>query len=691
MIPTGKLPTNHKVKSTIQNNGSVVEMIIAQELFSAKQFFESSKFTFLMKKINFRISTIVLLCVGLAYSPLRGHSGQSTHRIVAQGILLTDALDQLSEQYQVFFAYDSDLLRDVKVEDDLLNYNSLEDAIMGLLGKANLKYELVNSKFCVIYKNNRKGTRTKKKLEQKIRQIEALENKGKVSLQRTNRKGKDRFPVRALSRGYASLSMAYPVSGRVTDENGEPLIGVTILIKGTSTGTTTDFNGSYTLDVPDESAVLILSYTGYAPQEILVGNRSTIDVSMAVDATQLSEVVVVGYGEVNARDLTGAIASVKSRDIVRSNPVQAAAALQGQIAGININKLSNKPGERFSIDIRGLSDFSGSSEPLVVIDGVIGADMNVLNPNDIESIDVLKDASSTAIYGSRGANGVIIITTKRGKSGTPRVTYDAYVGMKKIAHLPTLQTAQEFAKHVFEIWPQETGRILPSNRMPTDSESAMVSSGQSTNWIDLITRNALQTGHTVGLTGGSDRTTYDFSAGFLNEQGNTLNTGFKRYTIKGGIESEINDKIKVGLTSYYTFSKQNLASNEAVRGAFRARPTGTVYTADLIGTDAAGDKDWNGYSVFMGINDNQVINPVVEVQPENFQREQRTSALLASAYIDYEPIQGLSFRSSISTNVINMQDGSYIGNYTKKQKTTRGIRSSLNTAGMSSYTLDLST
>ncbi|MFT7033156.1 MAG: TonB-linked SusC/RagA family outer membrane protein [Cyclobacteriaceae bacterium] len=490
--------------------------------------------------------------------------------------------------------------------------------------------------------------------------------------------------VRAVSEQLIEISIA----GKVTDETGAGLPGAGILVKGTGNGTVSDLEGNYKLDVPSSETILVISFVGYKTQELTVGSRSTIDISMEVDATALEEIVVVGYGEVNRRDLTGAIGSVSSVDIVRSNPIQAAQALQGQVAGVNINKISNRPGEGFNIDIRGLSDFSGSAEPLVVIDGVMGANMNVLNPNDIESMDVLKDASSTAIYGSRGANGVIIITTKRGKTGTPKVSYNSYVGTKVMAHMPTMLNAQEFGKHVFELREQETGNTNSSSRQPTDSELDLINSGQTTNWVDLVTESAIQTSHSIGLSGGTENTTYDFSVGYLNEGGNTINTGFKRYTIKGGMESKINDKVKVGLTSYYTFSKQALASLEVLRSAFRARPTGRVFTDDLVGTDAAGDTDWNGYAVFMGMNDNQVINPVVEAQPENYQREQRTSSILANAYIDYQPIKGLTFRTSISTSILNTQDGEYRGNYTKSQKTTRGARASLRTNNFSSYTLD---
>ena len=207
-------------------------------------------------------------------------------------------------------------------------------------------------------------------------------------------------------------------------------------------------------------------------------------------------------------------------------------------------------------------------------------------------------------------------------------------------------------------------------------------------WVDLITGAALQSSHDISLSGGSDRTTYDFSAGYLNEEGNTLETGFKRYTIKGGIQSALNDKLKVGMSTYYTYSKQNLAGTESLRSAYRARPTGTVFYDDLLPQDQAQDKDWNGYAVFMGINDNQVIHPLVEIDPENTVLETLRSSVLANAYVDFTPVKGLSFRSSLSAAVSNQKAGDYRGTYTKSQKTTLLPIANLQTTDISSYTLD---
>ena len=479
----------------------------------------------------------------------------------------------------------------------------------------------------------------------------------------------------------------FEVSGVVYDEDGGPLPGASIVEMGTLNGTQTDFDGNFSLAVANENAVLKVSYIGFASKEISINGQENLTVILDVDASGLEEVVVVGYGTQKRRDLTGAVASISTQDIVRANPVQAAAALQGQVTGVNINKIKGRPGDGFTIDIRGLSSFgdSESSAPLVVIDGVVGGDINAINPNDIAAMDVLKDASSTAIYGSRGANGVIIITTKKGVSGKPKVTYRNYTGIKVPTHLPDMMNAQQFYNKNYVLRPEETGR---KPRNITDSELANVQNGRTVDWVDLITGAALQNSHDISLSGGSDRTTYDFSAGYLNEEGNTLETGFKRYTIKGGIQSTLNDKLKVGMSTYYTYSKQNLAGTESLRSAYRARPTGTVYYDDLLPQDQAQDKDWNGYAVFMGINDNQVIHPSVEIDPENTVLETLRSSILANAYIDFTPVKGLSLRSSLSAAVSNQKAGDYRGTFTKSQKTTLLPKSDLQTTDISSYTLD---
>jgi TonB-linked SusC/RagA family outer membrane protein len=479
------------------------------------------------------------------------------------------------------------------------------------------------------------------------------------------------------------------VTGQITDKYGETIPGVAVMIKGTTTGVVTDIDGKYSI-AADANAVLVFSFVGMSSQEIVVGNQSAINVTMASDIIGLEEIVAIGYGSMKKSDLTGAVSSVRSEDIVRASPKTASEALQGQVAGVNIQKVKGRPGDGFTIDIRGISNFDdnneGLNEPLVVIDGVMGANMNTLNPADIQSVDVLKDASSTAIYGSRGANGVIIIKTKKGVLGKPKVTYSGYAGVKMPTHLPKMMDAGTFYYTYNELRPAEVEGSKP--RGWTSTEVANGENNVTTDWIDMVTDPALQTSHTVALSGGTENTVYDFSTGYLDEGGNTLHTGFNRYTIKAGMESKINDAVKVGLTSYYAYGKQNLASAEVLRSAYRSRPTGVAYYDQVLNPTESNETDWNGYAVRMGIDDSQVINPMVELDPENAQRERLTSDLMANGYLDITPVKGLSIRSSLSTAVSDMQQGEYYGTYTKTRKVSKEPMATKENMKLTSYTWD---
>jgi len=457
-------------------------------------------------------------------------------------------------------------------------------------------------------------------------------------------------------------TFAISVSGTVTEESGEPLPGVNVLIKGTTIGTTTDAAGRYTLEVPDENSILVFSFIGYVSQEVVVGSRSVIDLALAADVQALEEVVVVGYGTVKKSDLTGAVGSVGSESISRTNPVQAARALQGQVAGVNVNKINSRPGSDYTIDIRGVHSISYSSEPLVVIDGVMGGKLNTLNPSDIESMDVLKDASATAIYGARGANGVIIITTKKGRQGKTKVTYDGYMGMKIPTNLPDMMTAQEFYHAYNDVVIAENPSASP---VWTATELANVQAGRSVDWVDEVTDPAPQTSHVISLSGGNENTTHYFSTGYLSENGNLLNTGFERFNLKGSVDSKLSDVVKVGFNTYYTYSKLNLGSNETLRGAYRVRPTGSIFFKDLVNPSETNDKDVNGYAFWMGIKDTQIQNPILEVAADNYKDETRVSSFLGNAYVELSPVKGLSLRSSFSASVYNSRRGEFRGKDSK--------------------------
>ena len=485
-----------------------------------------------------------------------------------------------------------------------------------------------------------------------------------------------------------AIRQTLQINGQVMDENGVPLPGATIMVKGTTRGAITNLDGNFSIEVEDETTVLSISFIGYLSQEITVGDQTEITVTLLTDAIGLEEIVVVGYGTATRKDLTGAVGSVRTQEIVRANPLQPAQALQGSVAGVNIQKIAGKPGDGYTIDIRGLSNFDenneGLNEPLIVIDGVMGGNLNSVNPADIDKIDVLKDASSTAIYGSRGANGVILVTTKKGKSGKPSVSYNSYAGVKMPARIPEMMDAAEFY-NTYNVLRVEAGG---TPRGWTSTEVANAESGRSVDWIDLIIAPTLQMSHTLSVSGGSENTTYNFSGGYLDEGGNVLNTGYKRYTVSASIESALGDIFKVGFSSYYSRGQQNLVSNEVLRSAYRARPTGTIYYDDLLNPAESNDMEWNGYAVWMGINDKQVLNPMIEIDPENYKRERLSNNLLANAFAEIEPIKGLTFRSSISTAVSDSRDGIFIGTMTKKQKTTLDPVATQTSNKLSTYTWD---
>jgi TonB-dependent starch-binding outer membrane protein SusC len=473
------------------------------------------------------------------------------------------------------------------------------------------------------------------------------------------------------------------VRGTVVDERNAPLPGVSVVVKNTQRGSSTDANGAFEVDVPNDQAVLVFSFVGYLKQEITVGSQSTISIQMKPDENALDEVVVVGYGTVEKSDLTGAVGSIQTRDIVRANPVMASKALQGQVAGLTVTRQNNRPGVGYSITIRGENTINNSTEPLVVIDGLMGGDINTLNPNDIQSMDVLKDASSTAIYGSRGANGVIIITTKKGLSGKPRVSYDSYVGVKIPAHIPKLMTSEQFYKVTY------TDRLLEglTGATFTAAEMANIEAGRTADWVGLITDPGVQTSQNISVTGGTDKTTYRFSGGFLNEDGNVKYTNFKRYNLNAGLDSKLGEHFKVGFTAYLTYSNQNLGSRESLRNAYRARPTGTVFFDDLANPSENSDFNIDGYAFWMGINDKQVPNPLSDIKPEYSKLQTTASTIMSNAYVEYMPIKGLSIRSSISAIYNTEREGDFRGAWTKSQ-IGRKPRAQYDNRTLGSYTLD---
>ena len=380
--------------------------------------------------------------------------------------------------------------------------------------------------------------------------------------------------------GMAIAVHAQDVSGTVTDESGSALPGVTIILKGTSQGTQTGPDGKYRITA-SPSDVLVFSYIGQETIEETVGTRSTLDIQMTEDAAQLQEVVVVGYGSQNKSDLTGSVSSVSGEEIARQPVASLDNALQGRAAGTFVSSPSGTPGAGISVQIRGSTSLTASSEPLYVIDGIpmISEDLSDLftggqrtnsiadiNPTDIESIEILKDASATAIYGSRGANGVVIITTKRGKVGAPKIDINSYYGLQTVTNTVDMLSSREYLLLMDEAAQQD------NRDLGTDYEENYVSDLwgfdpedpelRNTDWYGEIFRTAPIQSHDISVSGGNERTQYFTSLSYFDQEGTQIGTGFERLSARVNLDSEINDWLKVGTTISVNRTNQDRTIND---------------------------------------------------------------------------------------------------------------------------------
>ena len=443
------------------------------------------------------------------------------------------------------------------------------------------------------------------------------------------------------------------INGKVTDEKGESLPGVSIILKGTQRGTVTDIEGAYSFNVPDKSAILVFSYVGYLQKEVPVGSQTNIMVQLLADNKTLEEVVVVGYGTQKKSDVTGAIASVDNVKIARAATPDASGALQGTMPGVVVVKNVGKPGSGYNINIRGVSSIGGTNSPLFVIDGIpTTSGLNDLNPADIEKIDILKDASATAIYGSRGAKGVVIVTTKRGKSGKTSISYDAYMGVRTPTNLPEMLDGAGYVAFRTEMFKAQGKDISRNNtNFFTPEQWKNIDEGKFTDWPRLLLQNGLQMNHNLTASGGDEKTRFAISAGLLQEDGNVKPEQFKRYTLRGNVDRQITDKWKAGLNVYFSQSLQDLGSSEALRSAYRLPPMTYPY-------------DQSGELAFRVYGTNSVTNPLFD--RENEIRQSRNARTFGNIYVQVQPIKNLALKSTISPNYSAQRSGFYYGPLSKQ-------------------------
>ena len=432
---------------------------------------------------------------------------------------------------------------------------------------------------------------------------------------------------------------AVKITGTVTDEKGLPLPGVSVKVKGTTSGIITDGNGKYAITVNDNKAVLEFTFLGFTKQEISINGRTEINVKLLEAQTALNEVVVIGYGTVKRSDLTGAVASVKGSDIKAQGVSDVTKALQGKMPGVTIEAAGGDPGSGTRILIRGVGTL-GNSAPLYIVDGVQVASINNLNQADIESIDVLKDASAAAIYGSRAANGVVLVTTKSGKSGAPTVQFTSTVGQQKIAHKIDVLNAQEWA-NVSNAAHDNAG--LPRLDIAKNPDQL----GAGTDWQDAIYRSALVQQYNMIVSGGSESSKYSVSGGYNDQQGIVDVTGYKRYNLRVKTETT-KGRLKFGET--VLLSREKFITMPGGWGGQGGNPVGSaakmIPVFQIYDPTAVG-----GFAGAYGPVVN-VANPVAQLNLENINRE--FTSILANAYAQVNLLPGLNYKMNLGyTNGFN--------------------------------------
>ncbi len=468
--------------------------------------------------------------------------------------------------------------------------------------------------------------------------------------------------IQPLARKEISVEAAeISVSGKVTaSDNNEPLPGVSVLVKGTSQGTTTNQAGEFTVNVPNSSAVLVFSFVGYVSQEIPVGSQTRINLSLQPDTKALSEVVVVGYGTQKKSDLTGSVASIGEKDFTQGVNNSALQLLNGKASGVQISQSSSAPGGGIAIRIRGAGSINSSNEPLIVIDGFPGATTTSISPEDIESIQILKDASAAAIYGSRAANGVVLITTKKGKSGAPRVNYSAYLGVQTVAKRMDLLTTDQYMEVLNDLSTEQTGKP----KFTPDQISAI---GSGTDWQDQIFRTALAQNHQLSFSGGSDNSNYYLGLNYLNQDGVVLGSGLKKYNIRLNYQVNPTDKLKVSLNLNANRSATTniLTTNSGNENA------GPINAALQFDPTISPEKDENGQYRFNPLI--SLENPLALVN--GFTQKYVNNRTFGTLAADYTILKGWTATLRLGGDIANDRQDSYNSTITQKGLSSGGIGS----------------
>lgn len=608
---------------------------------------------------------------------------------------LRDALLEIKRIYNVDILFEESIVSGITVNSEVVrsSFKNIEDALANVLKDINLRFKKIKKNTYIIINAKKIVSNNAKKSE------DPADNEWlKIEQAQTGKTEKSKNVVTPDER-----VPAVTVTGTVLDETNKPLSGVSVTIKGTQKGVTTNEEGKFSIATENEKDVLVFSYVGFESREITIGSKTTLGIVLRSNSTILGDVVVIGYGEQRRKGLTNAVSSISSRqirDLPISNPAQ---AMAGQLAGVYVQQSNGAPGSAPVIRVRGTGSISASNNPLYVIDGYPFNDanyFNTLNPADIESIDVLKDAAAASIYGSRGANGVVVVTTKRGKSGKTLFNFNAFTGISEMAKKMRVMNSREFVDLATEAF-TAGGVAIP----------AVFSQPQNwanTDWQDVIFQNAKLNNYQVSASGGTDKVQYSVSGAHYNEEGIIIGNSFKRYNLNAKLDAKLSPKLKLNLdlTPSYTitdvransgqFSNQSaisginalaLAPNQVIAGGVSgltlapAIPNAITMPALIPVRYANGDYGQpnidpylKGTFVLQGS-----FNPLANL--ENYYDRTEATRLFGRTGLAYEIISGLSFNSALGGSVTNSLRNAYRNsiipnnNYQNANVTTPNIAS----------------
>ena len=561
---------------------------------------------------------VVLICFSGLLSSMGETYGQNIKLTLnLNGVAVKEVLQQIENQTEFSFMYDNNKIDVTRKVDVVVDEKSVDFILTQLFSNKNVSYEIIDRHIILMPSG---------------------------SLELSGQQGKK-------------------VAGKVTDSSGATLPGVSVVVKGTTTGVITDNSGNYSLSNIPENAIIQFSFVGMKMQEVKVGNQTTVNVVLAEETIGLEEVVAVGYGTMRKKDLTGSVGSVASKEIKNLAVTRIDQALSGRTAGVQVKSVSGEPGASPQINIRGIGSISAGTSPLYVVDGFPTSNIETLNPNDIESLDILKDASATAIYGSRGSNGVIIINTKKGVSGKTIITFDAYTGWQKVLKKPIMMNAKEQAQYFYD--GVKNRNIDDGNDVSGPVETWIrkvpdivldVLSGKNIydeDALNAVLQVAPQKQYQLTATGGNENVKYFLSAGYLNQEGIVINSYFSRYSLRANIEAKLTKKLTVRVNLNPAFTDKSAIP--VTGGTPDKSTTGSIVTALSVNNffplyDINGD-----YTIFAGLAAQGDFQNPVAVAKETMSN-QKGLRFLSSVDADYSLTDNFKLKVLFGGNFLNSKD-----------------------------------